>query len=227
MKPTLLSLAVLLFAQWVVFMPTEVSAADETLPVFLCVGGSNMSGGRSKVEELPKELKDAIKAGYKEVQNELKKKEREEKAKDKTEEPADEPEVKKADWRGVIARYGITEKDLEAKGADTELKIVRLGELELSTETDLFVFFDNQGKWVASSKASGLVAGNEGPTEVLFGTGKSDKTEHAKVTFKAHPPVLKDQKKAVDFTLDLLLEQAPPAAGETWRLPAAPATGGK
>ncbi|MFM2168245.1 MAG: hypothetical protein RIS79_2616 [Verrucomicrobiota bacterium] len=57
MKPTLLSLAVLLFAQWVVFMPTEVSAADETLPVFLCVGGSNMSGGRSKVEELPEELK--------------------------------------------------------------------------------------------------------------------------------------------------------------------------
>ena len=26
---------------------------------------------------------------------------------------------------------------------------------------------------------------------------------------------------------DLLLEQAPPAAGEIWRLPAAPATGGK
>ena len=57
MKPTLLSLAVLLFAQWVVFMPTEVSAADETLPVFLCVGGSNMIGGRSNLEDLPKELK--------------------------------------------------------------------------------------------------------------------------------------------------------------------------
>jgi hypothetical protein len=53
MKPTLLSLAVLLLA----FMPTEASAADEPLPVFLCVGGSNMSGGRSKLEELPKELK--------------------------------------------------------------------------------------------------------------------------------------------------------------------------
>jgi formylglycine-generating enzyme required for sulfatase activity len=176
---------------------------------------------------MPKELKDAIKAGYKEVQNELKKKEREGKEKDKPEEGAAEPEVKKADWRGVIARYGITEKDLEVKGADTELKFVRLGTLEVPTETDLYVYFDNQGKWVASSKAGGLVAGNEGPTEVLFGTGKADKTEHAKVTFKAHPPVLKDQKKAVDFTLDLLLEQAPPAAGEIWRLPAAPATGGK
>lgn len=58
MKPTLLSLAVLLLAQWVVSMPTEVSAAEEPLPVFLCVGGSNMSGGRSKLEDLPKELRD-------------------------------------------------------------------------------------------------------------------------------------------------------------------------
>ena len=57
MKPTLQSLAVLLLAQLVVFMPTEASAADEPLPVFLCVGGSNMSGGRSKLEDLPKELK--------------------------------------------------------------------------------------------------------------------------------------------------------------------------
>ncbi len=176
---------------------------------------------------MPKELKDAIKAGYKEVQNELKKKERDEKTKDKAEEPAEEPEIKKADWRGVIARYGITEKDLEAKGADTDIKFVRIGALEVSTEQDAFLFFDNQGKWVASCKSGGIAAGNEGPTEVLFGSGKAEKTEHAKVTFKAHPAVLKDQKKAVDFTLDLLLEQAPPAAGETWRLPAAPAAGGK
>jgi hypothetical protein len=35
---------------------TPSQAADEPLPVFLCVGGSNMSGGRSKLEELPKEL---------------------------------------------------------------------------------------------------------------------------------------------------------------------------
>jgi hypothetical protein len=43
MKPSLLFLAVLLLAQWVVFMPNEVAAADEPLPVFLCVGDSNMS----------------------------------------------------------------------------------------------------------------------------------------------------------------------------------------
>ena len=60
MKPSLLFLAVLLLAQWVVFMPNEVAAADERLPVFLCVGGSNMSGGRSKVEELKGELAKAL-----------------------------------------------------------------------------------------------------------------------------------------------------------------------
>jgi len=178
----------------------------------------------SRLEGMTKELKDAIKAGYKEVQNELKKKEREGKdAKDKPEEPAEEPEIKKADWRGVLTRYGLTEKDLEPKGADNDLEIIRLGALEVSTKTDVFVFYDNQGKWVASCKESGLAAGNEAPTDVLFGSGSSDKTEHAKVTFKAHVPVLKDQKKAVDFSLDLLLEQAPPAAGEVWRMPAMPA----
>jgi hypothetical protein len=57
MKPTLLSLAVLLLAQWVVLMPNAAAAAEEPLPVFLCVGGSNMSGGRSKLEALPQELK--------------------------------------------------------------------------------------------------------------------------------------------------------------------------
>ena len=36
---------------------TPSQTADEPLPVFLCVGGSNMIGGRSKLEDLPKELK--------------------------------------------------------------------------------------------------------------------------------------------------------------------------
>jgi len=56
MKPTILSLTAFLLAQWAAFMPTRASAADDPLPVFVCVGGSNMSGGRSKLDELPKEL---------------------------------------------------------------------------------------------------------------------------------------------------------------------------
>jgi hypothetical protein len=57
MKQTLLSLTVLLLAQGAAFIPTAVSAADDPLPVFIFAGGSNMSGGRSKLEDLPKELK--------------------------------------------------------------------------------------------------------------------------------------------------------------------------
>jgi hypothetical protein len=37
--------------------PTPSLAADEPLPVFIFAGGSNMSGGRSKLETLPQELK--------------------------------------------------------------------------------------------------------------------------------------------------------------------------
>jgi len=36
---------------------TPSLAADDPLPVFIFAGGSNMSGGRSKLEDLPKELK--------------------------------------------------------------------------------------------------------------------------------------------------------------------------
>ena len=37
--------------------PTPSLAADEPLPVFIFAGGSNMSGGRSKLETLPQDLK--------------------------------------------------------------------------------------------------------------------------------------------------------------------------
>jgi len=38
-------------------LPLRASAAEEPLPVFVFAGGSNMSGGRSKAEDLPQELK--------------------------------------------------------------------------------------------------------------------------------------------------------------------------
>lgn len=57
MKQTLRSLVLMLLAQWVIFIPNDAFSADEALPVFVFVGGSNMSGGRSKLEDLPKELK--------------------------------------------------------------------------------------------------------------------------------------------------------------------------
>jgi hypothetical protein len=53
----LLMLTALLLALVAALMPTGALAADDPLPVFVCVGGSNMSGGRSKLEGLPQELK--------------------------------------------------------------------------------------------------------------------------------------------------------------------------
>jgi hypothetical protein len=57
MKRYLLLIPILLMTKWAVFMPNVALAADDVLPVFIFAGGSNMSGGRSKMEDLPKELK--------------------------------------------------------------------------------------------------------------------------------------------------------------------------
>jgi hypothetical protein len=53
---TLRLLTALLLALLAAFMRTGASAADSPLPVFVCVGGGNMSGGRSRIEDLPQEL---------------------------------------------------------------------------------------------------------------------------------------------------------------------------
>lgn len=57
MKTTFALITALLLALLATFMRTEALAVDDSLPVFVCVGGSNMSGGRSKIEDLPQELK--------------------------------------------------------------------------------------------------------------------------------------------------------------------------
>ncbi len=47
----------LLAALLTTLIPTKALVANDVLPVFIFAGGSNMSGGRSRIEELPKELK--------------------------------------------------------------------------------------------------------------------------------------------------------------------------
>ncbi|MGE3171866.1 MAG: formylglycine-generating enzyme family protein [Planctomycetota bacterium] len=162
-----------------------------------------------------KELTDAIKAGYKEVQAELRRKERGIDAK-----PEEDQELKKADWRSVLARFGLEAKDLEPKGADKDLNIVRFGGLEVPADHNVFLFHDNKGSWVGWCKANDVLSCSLTPAEVVLGTGKAaDKSDRAKVEFKVRLPLLKDQKKGVEYKLDLLLEQGPPAAGQNWRVP--------
>ena len=171
-----------------------------------------------RAKGMTKELKDAIKAGYKDVQNELKRKQKGGEAKEE-----DKPEVKKGDWRTVLNRFGITDADLEPKGADTSIDFIRLDGYQVPTEQALFLFYDNNGKWVGHCKADGIVAGSLAANEVAFGADKQGK---AKVEFKVRATMLKDQKKGVEYKLDLTLDQDPPKAGEVWRLPTVTSAGG-
>lgn len=50
-------LGVLLLVQLGTIKPTATLAEDDPLPVFICAGGSNMSGGRSKIQDMPQDLK--------------------------------------------------------------------------------------------------------------------------------------------------------------------------
>ena len=126
----------------------------------------------------------------------------------------------KRDWRSVLGRYGLTEKDVEDAEAKGDVTFVRINDYQVPVDEDYFLFHDNAGKFVAHIKASALTAGNVGPSEITLGQVNVDKADRLKVAFKVRAPLLKDQKKAVEYSIDLILEQGPPAAGVTWRTPA-------
>jgi formylglycine-generating enzyme required for sulfatase activity len=198
--------------------PVLLGTLATTEPMLQPKLGAGLYSIAYREKGISKELENAIKAGYKEVQADLKRKER---GIEKEPEAAgkDGEDLKKGDWRAVLARFGLTDKDLEPKGADKDINFIRLGDLVVPTDQDVFLFHDNKGNWAGVVKSAGLATGALGTPTVLFGTGKVDKVEHAKVEFDVRLPMLKDQKKGVEYKLDLLLEQGPPAAGETWRVP--------
>ena len=170
-------------------------------------------------EGMPKELGEAIKTGYKEVQAALKRAARGE----KEETPAEgDKKPKGNDWHGVLAKYGLTAKDLEAADADTKLKIMRLngGTYEIPTDTSLFLFFDNSGKFVAHlPTATGLTGGNLAPCELTFDARKGDNGERAHALLKGCLPLQAGTKRGVSFQLDFILDCPPSSATESWRLP--------
>jgi len=129
-------------------------------------------------------------------------------------------EVRHNDWRGVLGRYGLTEKDVEDAEAKGDVRFVRLNDYQVPVDEDYLLFHDNAGKFVAHCKASGLTLDNVGPGELTLGQTTVEKAERLKVVFKVRAPLLKDQKKAVEFTFEAIFEQGPPAAGVTWRTPA-------
>lgn len=168
---------------------------------------------------MPRELTDALKLGHKEVQAELKRKEREKGGKEEKAEDKKQDE-KKADWRSVLARFGLTEQDLEPKDALEKLKLVRIEGFEVPTDTSVFLFRSNDSKWVGLMPTkSSLGQANLIPGEVAFGSRKADGKDRAVVQFALRAPLQAGQKRAAECKLEIVLEQAPPAANELWRLP--------
>jgi len=185
-------------------------------------------------EGKPRELEDAEKAGYKEVQAELKAKEKAAKAGAKAvEEPKPEEakpdeakpdegkekddKKKKEDWRAVLTRYGITAKDLEPKEAKEGLKFVRIDGIEVPTGTACFLLHNNDGKVIAAIPATNRKPSLAKPfaSQLVFEADAKGKSV-AKFRFVV-PLMASDNKKVVEFWMNLDVDCAPPSPATPWR----------
>ena len=167
-------------------------------------------------EGMPKELADAIKQGFKEVQAALKAKAKggEEKAEDK------EKDTKKGSWREVCSRYGITEADLEPKEAGNGLKFVRIDGVQIPTDNDCFLLHGPEGKMVAAvpgtnhRPATGAAFANA----LTFQKGEKEKST---VQLRLGIPVKStDAKRVAEFHFQFHLDCDAPTAEVVWRMPA-------
>lgn len=161
-------------------------------------------------EGMPRELSDALKTGYKEVQAE---KRRREKAKKESDE-----EPKWSSWSQVLPRFGITIKDLEDAAQVTDIKFVRIDGVEVSTETDNFLLSGLEGKIVAvipGTKKKPAQGNAFAPTVSVEADGKG----RAKFLFHVGTPVqMQNLKRFVDLQLQLTLDLPAPAAEKPWRI---------
>lgn len=171
---------------------------------------------------MPRELAEAIKLGHREVQAALKAKD---KGEDKKDKEGDEKK-KTGDWRSVLARYGLTEQDLEPKDAVEKLKFVRLGTLEVPTDKSWFALSDNEGNYVGlvESKTSAPTLTNAFPPEIALEAAKG-KDANASTTvarFRVGVPVLQgNDKRVADLQFSVQIATPPPSATAPWRSPAA------
>jgi formylglycine-generating enzyme required for sulfatase activity len=184
----------------------------------------------------PKELVAAIKEGYKHVQEELKKKAKGDKAGDKTDDKAgskDEPapeetgakagaKGKQGTWTGVLAKYGLTPKDLEPKGADEKLKIIRIDGVEIPTDHSVILFAGNDTKvqTFMPLRSDSLGATTSFPSEFLLTTTKVQGAEKQHLKIRVGVPVdAKNKRRVAEFRIELTLDEPPAAANQPWRLP--------
>lgn len=184
---------------------------------------------------LPKQLVEAIKQGHRELSATAKSKpddkgeEADAKDKDKGSDKADKKD-KKSNWRDVIARFGLTEKDLESKdAADGNLKFVRIDGIEVAADDDCFLLQGSEGKVVAAWKATNAkpAAANGFPSTISLeandGSEVKDKTRAVAKLHFGVPINHGNTKRVADVHLHLVLDREAPTAEKPWRVPTPPA----
>lgn len=172
-------------------------------------------------EGMTRELSEAIKQGCKELATQKKAK------KSGGEEAGAEDKGKgkgnKDGWREVIARFGLTEKDLEGiePGKEKDLAFVRLDDVQVPTERNYYLLYSgSEGKIVALVPAPSQEPSASGPVPsslVLEPSGKANTV--AKFAFGV-PLTKQNNKRVAQFQFHVTLEQEPPTAEKPWRLPA-------
>ncbi len=166
---------------------------------------------------MPRELTDALKAGFKQVQADLKR---------KTEKPADE---KPEEWRAVLTKFGIDAKELEDKEALEKIKFVRINGVAVNTESSSILFTNNEGAIVAALPVKhdlAVTTTYAGSTVELDATPEKEGGKQ-RVTIKLGMPIeQRNARRLTEVTIPLVLDQTPPTDA-TWLLPTgtAPANG--
>ncbi|MCA8948960.1 MAG: SUMF1/EgtB/PvdO family nonheme iron enzyme [Planctomycetes bacterium] len=170
----------------------------------------------------PRELTDAIKEGYRDVQAELKaaasKKgdDKKESAKDKEK---DDKKKKKQEWREVLQLYGLLPKDLEAPEAKDGLDFVRIDGVVVKTDEAAFLLQGNEGKVVGAIRGpNNRPNANKDFAPELLIEGNGDGKAVVKLHFGV-PIVDSSTTRVADFHFHLPLDTAPPSAEKPWRLP--------
>jgi formylglycine-generating enzyme required for sulfatase activity len=164
----------------------------------------------------PRELTEALKAGHREVKLSPKKADEAAAA-----EPEKDNKKKKGNWREVVSRYGITEKDLEdKKAADGDLGFVRVEGVQVGTQSDHYLLADLEGKVVVAWPAPPARPA-AGPafasTMLIEGNDKGN----AAVKVHAGVPLSTGNKRVAGFHVHFLLDRAAPGPDKPWRLPGA------
>jgi hypothetical protein len=165
---------------------------------------------------MPKELSSAIKAGFKVVQADLKRKDKDKGEAKPAEEPGKDENKDKEDWQTVLARFGLTPKDLEPKDALEKLRLIRIDGVEVPTETNAFLFYGNDARMVGVlTTSASLDNGALSASELTF----EGRNERAFVELRIRTALQSGQKRGVEFKLPLVLDQGPPKPEQNWRLP--------